>query len=222
MATAIWLLEKCPKDDQQKAPPIVVALFRAFSLVFALFRTFSHFSARFRTFWAVCFWSFWPSVFALFRTVRLLPFSGYHLHSTEFSPPGDRATLSKFWGAFLTKKHRKPGEEEKHPLEKVQKKLQISVDCHGGMYPDQDRAFGLFQKSYHWVEIPSFLIPESFFLTVAVAVWSAWKSEVKLSPPRERPLKNSLTLVSLCEILQEADRVGEARGSSSGSLPLAL
>ena len=47
MATGKW-----PKNDQQKAPPIVFAFFCPFLLVFD---PFLHFLARFRTFWAVCF-----------------------------------------------------------------------------------------------------------------------------------------------------------------------
>ena len=61
------------KNDQQKAP-----------------RSFSHFLANFhctfslgsRTFWLNVFW---PSVFAVFRTIRLLAFSGCRLVSPCFS-----------------------------------------------------------------------------------------------------------------------------------------
>ena len=61
MATAIWL----------KSTPIVFALFRLFSLVFDRFHTFSLVFALFGT--SVTD-RFWASVFALFRTIRLLPF----------------------------------------------------------------------------------------------------------------------------------------------------
>ena len=38
-----------------------------------------------------------------------------------FSPPGDRAIFSTFWGDFLTKLDRKAGEKGENPLEKNQK-----------------------------------------------------------------------------------------------------
>ena len=38
-----------------------------------------------------------------------------------FSPPGNRASFSTFWGDFLTKLHREAGEKGKNPLEKIQK-----------------------------------------------------------------------------------------------------
>ena len=40
---------------------------------------------------------------------------------THFSPPGNRAIFSTFWGHFLTKLHSQPGEKGKPPLEKIQK-----------------------------------------------------------------------------------------------------
>ena len=38
---------------------------------------------RFRSFWVVCSWPFLASVFAHFRTIRLLPCSGCHLDSPD-------------------------------------------------------------------------------------------------------------------------------------------
>ena len=63
-----------PKNDHKKKLKTSrsFAFYRLFSLVFALFGL----SVSDR---------FWPSVFALFRTIRLLPFSGCHLHSPENS-----------------------------------------------------------------------------------------------------------------------------------------
>ena len=56
-----------------------------------------------------------------------------------FSPPGDRANFSLFWGISLVK----PEENGANPLEKIRKicgnnvpKLQISVPCCGRTYPD--------------------------------------------------------------------------------------
>ena len=39
----------------------------------------------------------------------------------RFSPPGNRAIFSTFWGDFLTKSNSTPGEKGKNPLEKIQK-----------------------------------------------------------------------------------------------------
>ena len=63
-----------------KSSPIVFTLFPLFSLVFALFRTFS---LVFALFGLSVSDRFWLSVFALFRTIRLLPFSGCHLDSPD-------------------------------------------------------------------------------------------------------------------------------------------
>ena len=63
-----------------KSTPITFALFRLFSLVFNRFCTFSLLFALSGL--SVSDRS-WPSVFALFRTIRLLPFSGCHLDSPE-------------------------------------------------------------------------------------------------------------------------------------------
>ena len=60
--------------------------FRAFSPVFACFQPFCTFSLVFALFGLSVSDLFWPTVFALFRTIRLLPFSGCHLDSPEFSP----------------------------------------------------------------------------------------------------------------------------------------
>ena len=40
---------------------------------------------------------------------------------TLFSPLGNRAIFSTFWGHFLTKLHSEPGEKGKSPLEKIHK-----------------------------------------------------------------------------------------------------
>ena len=61
---------KCPKDR-----------FRTFSRVFARFPTFSRVFALFGQYVSD---RFWLSVFALFRTIRLLPFSGCHLDSPDW------------------------------------------------------------------------------------------------------------------------------------------
>ena len=65
---------------------------RSTPTVFALFHLFSHVFDRCCTFLLVFALSglavsdrFWPSVFALFRTIRLLPFSGCHLDSPDRS-----------------------------------------------------------------------------------------------------------------------------------------
>ena len=76
MATGKW-----PKDDQKKNTPIVFAPFRLFSLVFDGFRTFS---TVFALFVLSVSDRFWRSVFALFCTIRLLPFSSCYLDSPEW------------------------------------------------------------------------------------------------------------------------------------------
>ena len=63
-------------------------------------------------------------------------------HSAPFSPPGNRAIFSIFWGDSLTKLHSKPGETEKKSTRDHSKKssgdgapkLQISVPCRGRKY----------------------------------------------------------------------------------------
>ena len=60
MAIAIWSLETAKETSNKKTP-------RSFPHFFACVGLFWHFVDRFRTFWAVCFWPFGPSVFALFR-----------------------------------------------------------------------------------------------------------------------------------------------------------
>ena len=80
------------KKRSTESTAIVFALFcsRFFSTVFALFRSFSHFLGY--LFLTV----FWPSVFALFCTIRLLPFSGCHLDSSELSAHGEITINSLF------------------------------------------------------------------------------------------------------------------------------
>ena len=75
MATAIWL-ENGHKTINKKLPD----RFRTFSPVFARLRTFS---LVFALSGLSVSDSFWPCVFALFRTIRLLPCSGCHLDSLE-------------------------------------------------------------------------------------------------------------------------------------------
>ena len=41
-------------------------------------------------------------------------------HSAPFSPPGNRAIFSTFWGDFLAELHIEPGEKGKYPLKKIQ------------------------------------------------------------------------------------------------------
>ena len=77
MATDIWPLENGQKTINKKHPD----RFRTFSHVFARLRPFSHFSLVSALFGMSVSDHFWPSVFALFRTIRLLPFSGCHLDS---------------------------------------------------------------------------------------------------------------------------------------------
>ena len=77
MATAIWPLEMA-KKTQQKAP-------RSLHLFayFACFRRSLHFSLAFAIFGLSVSALFWAFVLALFRKIRLLPFSGCHLDSTD-------------------------------------------------------------------------------------------------------------------------------------------
>ena len=85
MATTIWPLENGPQTINKKHPD----RFRMFSPVFACFRPFLHFLTRFRTFWGCLFLTFLGRPFcALFRTTRLLPFSGCHLDSPSLSASG--------------------------------------------------------------------------------------------------------------------------------------
>ena len=76
MATGKWT-----KNDHQKAP-------RSFSHFFACFRWFSIVFGAFSLVCALFGLSvsdrFCPSIFALFRTIRLLPFSGCHLDSPDY------------------------------------------------------------------------------------------------------------------------------------------
>ena len=65
---------------------------RTFSPMFARFRPFSHFFARFRTFWLSVSDRFWPSAFALFLTIRVLPFSGCHLDPPDVSKTAPTAS----------------------------------------------------------------------------------------------------------------------------------
>ena len=83
-----------------------------------------------------------------------------------FSPPGNRAIFSTFWGHFLTKLHRKPGEKEKIHWRKSTKssgeaspKLQISVPCRGLMRLSdctQRSRFRIesFSAQFHSAEVP--------------------------------------------------------------------
>ena len=68
------------KERSTKSTPIVSTLFRLFSVVFDRFCTFSLVFALFELSVSD---RFRPSVFALFRTIRLLPFSGSHWDSPE-------------------------------------------------------------------------------------------------------------------------------------------
>ena len=74
-----------------KSTPIVLALFRLFSVVFDRFRTFSLVCTLFGLSVSD---RFWPSVFALFRTIRLLPFSGCDLDSPEQCLKGECQELT--------------------------------------------------------------------------------------------------------------------------------
>ena len=63
-----------------------------------------------------------------------------------FSPPGNRATFSTFWSDyhFLTRLHRKPGEEgknrleetPKHPVETASRNCRFLSPCRGRTCPD--------------------------------------------------------------------------------------
>ena len=86
MATAIWLLENGPKTITKRHPDRFLAFFRLFSHFF----DFLFFSLVFALFGLSVSDRFWPSVFVLFRTIRLLPFSGCHL---DF--PKDRSFSTK-------------------------------------------------------------------------------------------------------------------------------
>ena len=68
-----------------------------------------------------------------------------------FSPPGNRAIFPSFWGDFLTKLHRKPGESNGENSEKSSgdgaPKSQISVPCRSRKRPDKkDMTAKLLEK----------------------------------------------------------------------------
>ena len=69
----IWPLEKMAKNDQRKAPP---SFSHFFASVFTCFRPCLHFSLALALLRLSVSDLSWLSVFALFRIVRLLPFSG--------------------------------------------------------------------------------------------------------------------------------------------------
>ena len=77
MATAIWPLGKMAKKRTTKSTPIVFAFFRLF------FACFSTSLARSTLFGLHVSDHFGPCVFAHFRTIRLLPFSGCQLDSPD-------------------------------------------------------------------------------------------------------------------------------------------
>ena len=81
------------KKRSPKSIPIVFALFRLFSLVL------DHFCTFFALFGLSISDRLWPSVFALFRTIRLLPLSGCHLDSPDQVPDIPRTVRSPIVGS---------------------------------------------------------------------------------------------------------------------------
>ena len=89
--------QKAAKERSTKSTTIVFALFACF----ASFRPFLQGFARFRPFARLSVSDlFWLSVFALFRTIRLLPFGSCHFDSHDFLNLGDflnRYSLPNPW-----------------------------------------------------------------------------------------------------------------------------
>ena len=77
-----------------------------------------------------------------------------------FSPPGNRAIFSTFWGHFLTKSHIKPGEKGKDPMEKIQKKIRrrrVPRNCRFLSLVVAERVlrkFMLIQVRLKWIYLP--------------------------------------------------------------------
>ena len=87
----MWPLEIAKqKEKPTKAPPSFLRFFTCFSLVFDGLCTFS---LIFALFGMSVSHLFWPSIFALFCTIRLLQLSGRHLDSSDFTP---RSSLPSF------------------------------------------------------------------------------------------------------------------------------